>query len=147
MVSEELNGMSRDLRQPYEPKLEITDQPGIVRTRIPRHFDSCWEMIFENAISRVFLGVHWRFDAAAARDILIPTETPHVYATDSNGATIYQNIEDIRYTTMGTREGHEGLLPIGGVPLGMGIANEIFDNGLKHKPPERQPVSTVQNGR
>jgi vanadium chloroperoxidase len=147
MVSEELNGLSRDLRQPYDPKAEITDQPGIVRTRISRHFSSCWEMIFENAISRVFLGVHWRFDAAAAKDILIPTETPHVYATDSNGATIYQNIEDIRYTTMGTRGGHEGLLPIGGVPLGMGIANEIWDNGLKPTPPERQPMSPVQQGK
>jgi vanadium chloroperoxidase len=140
MVSEELNGLSRDLRQPYDPKAPITDQPGIVRTRVPRHFSSVWEMMFENAISRIFLGVHWRFDAAAAKDILIPTTTKDVYAVDNNGASLFQNVEDIRYTTMGTREGHDGLLPIGGVPLGIGIANEIFDTGLKPTPPEKQPV-------
>jgi vanadium chloroperoxidase len=146
MVSAELDGVSRDLRQPYDSTAPITDQPGIVRTKFPRHFSSCWEMIFENAISRVFLGVHWRFDAAAARDFMIPTQTPDVYAVDGNGATIYQNVGDMRYTTLGTREGHEGLFPIGGVPLGIGIANEIFDNGLRPTPVERQPGSVVQNG-
>jgi vanadium chloroperoxidase len=139
MVSEELNGINRDLRQPYDPTTPITDQPGIVRTRVPRHFSSVWEAIFENAISRIFLGVHWRFDAAAAKDILIPTDTADVYATDSAGRTVYQNINDIRYETMGTREGSEGLFPIGGVPLGMGIANEIFEAGLRPTPPEKQP--------
>jgi vanadium chloroperoxidase len=146
MVSAELDGVSRDLRQPYDSTAPITDQPGIVRTKFPRHFSSCWEMIFENAISRVFLGVHWRFDAAAARDFMIPTQTPDVYAVDENGATIYQNVGDMRYTTLGTREGHEGLFPIGGVPLGIGIANEIFDNGLRPTPVERQPGSVVQKG-
>jgi vanadium chloroperoxidase len=140
IVSEELNGISRDLREKYDPTTPITDQPGIVRTRIPRHFSSLWEAIFENAISRIFLGVHWRFDAAAAKDILIPTDTKDVYATDSNGATVYQNIEDVRYETMGTREGREGLFPIGGVPLGMGIANEIWEAGLKPTPKEIQPM-------
>jgi vanadium chloroperoxidase len=139
MVSEELNGISRDLRQTYDPTTPITDQPGIVRTRVPRHFSSMWEAIFENAISRIFLGVHWRFDAAAAKDILIPTDTADVYATDNAGRTVYQNIEDIRYSTMGTREGCEGLFPIGGVPLGMGIADEIFDAGLRPTPVDKQP--------
>jgi vanadium chloroperoxidase len=140
MVSDELNGINRDLRQPYDPTTPITDQPGIVRTRVPYKFASLWEAIFDNAISRVFLGVHWRFDAAAARDILIPTTTQDVYATDSNGATVYQNPNDIRYETLGTREGHEGLLPIGGVPLGMGIANEIWESGLKPTPKNIQPT-------
>jgi vanadium chloroperoxidase len=143
IVSEELNGVSRDLREKYDPTTPIIDQPGIVRTRIPRHFSSLWEAIFENAISRIFLGVHWRFDAAAAKDILISTDTKDVYATDSNGATVYQNIEDIRYETMGTREGREGLFPIGGVPLGMGIANEIWESGLKPTPKELQPMPPV----
>jgi vanadium chloroperoxidase len=144
MVSAELDGLSRDLRQPYDPTAPITDQPGIVRTKFPRHFSSCWEMIFENAISRVFLGVHWRFDAAAAKDIMIPTQTEGVYAVDGNGGSVYRNAEEIRYSTLGTREGHEGLLPVGGVPLGMGIANEIWENGLRPTPPEKQPGSLVQ---
>ena len=140
MVSEELNGLSRDLRQPYDPTAPITDQPGIVRTRIERHFNSAWEMMLENAISRIFLGVHWRFDAAAARDILIPTVTKDVYAIDNNGASVFQNAEDVRYSTRGTREGHDGLFPIGGVPLGIEIADEIFNAGLKPTPPEAQPM-------
>ncbi|KAH7384127.1 phosphatidic acid phosphatase type 2/haloperoxidase [Phaeosphaeria sp. MPI-PUGE-AT-0046c] len=140
MVSEELNGISRDLRQPYDPTTPITEQPGIVRTRVPRHFSSLWEAIFENAISRIFLGVHWRFDAAAAKDILIPTGTKDVYATDRNGATVYQNVEDIRYETTGTRDGFEGQFPIGGIPLGMGIANEIFEANLRPTPKEIQPM-------
>jgi vanadium chloroperoxidase len=143
IVSEELNGISRDLREKYVPTKPITDQPGIVRTRVPRHFNSAWEAMFENAISRVFLGVHWRFDAAAARDILIPTETKDVYAVDSNGATIYQNAEDIRYTTMGTREGFEGKwFPRGGIPLGIGIADEIWSSGMRPTPADKQPMST-----
>jgi vanadium chloroperoxidase len=139
-VSEELNGVSRDLRQDYEAEAPITEQPGVVRTRIPRHFGSVWEAMFENAISRIFLGVHWRFDAAAAKDIMVPTDRKDVYAVDNQGASLYQNVEDIRYETLGTREGAEGLFPVGGIPLGMGIANEIFDSGMRPTPPEKQPV-------
>lgn len=146
MVSEELNGINRDLRQPYDPTVPITDQPGIVRTRVPRTFSSVWEAIFENAISRIFLGVHWRFDAAAAKDILVPTETADVYAVDSAGRTVYQEVKDIRYETLGTREGSEGLFPIGGVPLGMGIADEIFESGLRPTPVEIQPTPPETKG-
>ncbi|KAF2188526.1 acid phosphatase/Vanadium-dependent haloperoxidase [Zopfia rhizophila CBS 207.26] len=139
-ISEELNGMSRDLRQIYDPTTPITDQPGIVRTRVPRQFSSIWEAIFENAISRILLGVHWRFDAAAAKDIMIQTDTKDVYAVDNRGASLYQNIEDIRYTTMGTREGCEGKFPIGGIPFGMGIADEIWESGMRPTPTEKQPM-------
>lgn len=144
MVSEEINGISRDLREPYDPTRPITDQPGIVRTRIPRRFNSLWEAIFENAISRIFLGVHWRFDAANAHDILVATDDKDVYAVDSAGRTVYQNVEDIRYETMGTRAGFEGLFPVGGIPLGMGIANEIWESGLRPTPPEAQPTPPSQ---
>lgn len=144
MISDELNGISRDLRQPYDPTTPITEQPGFVRTRVPRHFESLWEAMFENAISRIFLGVHWRFDAAAAKDIMIPTDTKDVYATDRNGATLYQNIEDVRYETTGTREGFEGQFPIGGIPLGMGIANEIFEANLRPTPKEIQPMPPAE---
>jgi vanadium chloroperoxidase len=144
LTSDELDGISRDLRQKYDPTALITDQPGIVRTLVRRQFNSLWEVIFDNAISRVFLGVHWRFDAAAAKDILIPTNTKDVYAVDSNGGTVYQNVNDIRYETKGTRQNPDGTLaegtyPIGGVPLGMGIADDIWNNGMRPTPQSQQP--------
>ncbi len=50
-VSEELNGSN-------------TDNRGTVRPRHTREFPGgLWEMIEENGLSRVFLGVHWVFDA------------------------------------------------------------------------------------
>jgi vanadium chloroperoxidase len=53
-------------------------------------------MIIENGLSRVFLGVHWVFDA---------------FATDGTGnPDLGQNI--------------------GGIPLGLQIADDIYDSGL-----------------
>ena len=49
-VSDELNGINRDVN-------------GAVRTRHERHFDSIEDAIKENGLSRVYLGVHWEFDA------------------------------------------------------------------------------------
>lgn len=63
-----------------------------VRTRSPRRFASLWDAIRENALSRLWMGVHWRFDAFA----------------------------DDAYT-----------INVGGVPLGLGIADDIFDSGLR----------------
>jgi vanadium chloroperoxidase len=55
-VSDELNGRNRDNR-------------GTVRPRHVRKFDDgLWQMIVENARSRVFLGVHWVFDAFAEKN-------------------------------------------------------------------------------
>ena len=52
-VSEELNGVN-------------TDNKGAVRPRHLRKFSGgLWEMIVENGRSRVYLGVHWVFDAFA----------------------------------------------------------------------------------
>lgn len=50
-VSDELNGFSID---------NFVPRP---RPREPGEFDSIEDMIVENADSRVFLGVHWQFDA------------------------------------------------------------------------------------
>lgn len=56
-----------------------------------------WQMIEENGRSRVFLGVHWVFDA---------------FAVDSSGGMdLSQNI--------------------GGVRLGLDLANDLWTNGLK----------------
>lgn len=84
-VSDEFNGVSHDNR-------------GTVR---PRHFRSfpggLWQMIEENARSRVFLGVHWIFDS---------------FMVDREGDL------DLSYN-------------IGGVPLGLTIAEDIYKNGMK----------------
>jgi vanadium chloroperoxidase len=84
-ISEELNGDNQDNR-------------GTVRPKHRREFDrGLWQMIIENGLSRVYLGVHWVFDAFRVR---------------INGEpNLSKNI--------------------GGVPLGINIAEDIFNNGLK----------------
>jgi membrane-associated phospholipid phosphatase len=55
VVSEELNGGNRDNK-------------GTVRPRHVRNFKGgLWDMIIENATSRIYLGVHWVFDAFALK--------------------------------------------------------------------------------
>jgi membrane-associated phospholipid phosphatase len=84
-VSDELNGVS-------------VDNTGTLRPLLVRQFPGgLWQMMLENALSRVFLGVHWSFDA---------------FASDAAG--------------------HIDLSKnVGGVRLGMDIANDIAAHGLK----------------
>lgn len=96
-VSAELDGLS-------------VDQNGTVRTRHVRHFDSLWDAIFENGVSRVYLGVHWVFDAFDAKDV-----------KDANGN--YKKPKDIKYSSQ-----------VGGVKLGLDIANNIFGTKLVCSP-------------
>ena len=88
LVSEELNGVN-------------TDNHGSVRPLRPRKFPGgLWDMILENGLSRLYLGVHWVFDA---------------FAVDASGNPDFaQNV--------------------GGVPLGIAIANDICASGLKPAP-------------
>ena len=87
-VSEELNGVN-------------TDNKGAVRPRHVRNFpDGLWQMIEENGRSRVYLGVHWVFDAFAVKD---------------NGNPDLDKKVDGKF--------------IGGVPLGLQIAEDIFGAG------------------
>jgi len=136
--SDELNGINRDLRQPYDPTMPITDQEGVVRTFVTRHFNSLWEAIFDNALSRVFLGVHWNFDAFAPQDALASTKV------NADGTSNYKNPSDIRYKTTGMRTGSSGQFPVGGVPLGIDIANDIFGANLKPSPASVQPPFTTK---
>ncbi|KAI9787293.1 MAG: hypothetical protein M1816_007707 [Peltula sp. TS41687] len=147
-VSDELNGINRDLQQPYDPTQPITNQPGIVRTRVVRHFPSLWAAIFENALSRVWLGVHWRFDAFSAKDVYYPSTDPSsLYRINADGTTAYMDPVNIRYKTTGTRADRPGQqFPIGGVPLGIGIANDIFQGNLKPTPPGKQPTGRNKGG-
>lgn len=86
-VSDEFNGVSRDNR-------------GTVRPRHVRGFpDGLWQMIMENGRSRVFLGVHWIFDAFAVKD---------------GKPDLGRNV--------------------GGVPLGLTIAEDIFSSGMVKSP-------------
>lgn len=82
-VSEEFNGINHDCK-------------GTVRPRHVRNFPGgLWQMIEENGRSRVYLGVHWVFDA---------------FAVKNNGKPdLTQNV--------------------GGVPLGLTIAEDIFNGG------------------
>ena len=79
-VSEELNGVTKD-------------NAGNVRPRHARAFpQGLWQMIVENGFSRIYLGVHWSFDA---------------FAVDAAGnPDLTKNV--------------------GGVPLGLKIAEDIF---------------------
>jgi vanadium chloroperoxidase len=134
-TSEELNGISRDLRQPYDPSIPITDQQGLVRTNIgAREFPSLWAAMFENGISRVFLGVHWGFDAFSADDVV----ASKTFTAD--GTVDYKDAKDVKYQTMAGRGDRPGqLFPIGGVPLGIGIANDVFESNIKPTPQQFQP--------
>jgi vanadium chloroperoxidase len=86
-VSDELNDKTQD-------------NNGTVRPLHRRKFkDGVWDMIIENALSRIFLGVHWSFDAFALK----------------NGAPdLSRNI--------------------GGVRLGLEIAEDIYAFGDKKAP-------------
>jgi len=95
-VSEELNGANRDNR-------------GTVRPRHVRNFKGgLWDMIIENAMSRIFLGVHWVFDAFALKG-----EKPDFSRN------------------------------VGGVPLGLNIAEDIFQFG-GGRAPKMTPDGTAK---
>lgn len=139
-TSEELNGVSRDLRQPYDPARPITEQVGTVRTKVPRKYNSLWEAMFENAISRVYLGVHWPFDAFSSKDVSIGWKA-------LDGSSVYKAAADIRYKTEGTRRDTPGMtFPVGGVPLGIEIANDVFQGGLQQTPEMFQPSGLNKAG-
>ncbi|KAL8947012.1 MAG: hypothetical protein Q9222_006663 [Ikaeria aurantiellina] len=125
-ISDELNGIARDLRQPYDPSKPLTDQLGTVRTNVPKKFTSLWDAMFDNAISRVYLGVHWGFDAFSPTDVVASMQL------QSDGTVAYKSTDIIRYKTLGTRKDKGSkLFPLGGVPLGIEIANDIFQSNLK----------------
>lgn len=85
-VSDEFNGVTVDNR-------------GTIRPRHRRNFPGgLWKMIVENGLSRVYLGVHWVFDA-----FVEPTP-----------AAIQKKVKG-KY--------------VGGVPLGLAIAEDVFGFG------------------
>lgn len=136
-VSDELDGVSRDLYQAYDPSRSIEEQPGAIRTRVVRRFDSLWEAIRDNAMSRIYLGVHWLFDGFAQADGVQGKVGP-------DGRLKLKPIEDVKYASKGARTDATGAviatgLPIGGVPLGLAIADEIYASALRRTPIAEQP--------
>ena len=88
-VSAELNGVS-------------IDNDGAVRTRLERQYNSVAEAMYDNSVSRIFLGVHWRFDGTSA-----------------------QNVDDMLKKSGSAND------DVGGVPLGRAIARDIFESQMK----------------
>jgi hypothetical protein len=101
VVSDEFNGASRD-------------NDGTVRPRHTRFFPGgLWEMIVENAASRVLLGVHWIFDAFD-------------FTEDEEGNLVPSFANE----------------NIGGVGLGLRIARDIFAAG-GGKAPKMTPAGAA----
>lgn len=103
-----MDGISRDsLRQPFDSDLPITDQPGLVRTKWERSVVSLRDAVNKNALSRVWLGVHWRFDAFAAEDTL-EVDAEGKFAVEEDGSTKYKPAGEIRYSTRKKRSDRDG---------------------------------------
>ena len=146
-VSDELNGINRDLHQSFDPASPIEDQPGDVRTRIVRCFNSLQAAIFENAFSRIWLGVHWNFDAFDPADITKngrSTGAPPAATAGGcqpKGYRGYGDPDTIEYSHVWqAARGSAGPLPTGGVPLGLGIANDIYASGMRAQSAEAEQV-------
>lgn len=93
-ISDELNGENRD-------------PDGSLRPRHNRKFDSLWQAVLENSVSRVFLGVHWRFDGITRKGAGGKAE---------HAAILPQTPADIG--------------DVGGVWLGRKIGNHVMDHGF-----------------
>lgn len=102
LVSDELNGGNRD-------------NAGTVRPRHTRFFPGgLWEMIVENATSRVLLGVHWIFDAFD-------------FVEDEEGNLVPDFTNE----------------NIGGVGLGLRISRDVFTFGGGKAPRMTPPLSAL----
>jgi hypothetical protein len=101
-VSDEYNGVSKDNR-------------GTIRPRHRRSFPGgLWQMIFENGISRVFLGVHWHYDAFEIKPGALS-------AAGDAGRNVTMDEIDIDLDLSTPSE-----CGTGGVPLGLAIAQDLF---------------------
>jgi vanadium chloroperoxidase len=151
-ISDELNGVSRTLSQPYIPSMPIQNQAGDVRTRVPIKYTSLKEAIFSNVMSRIWLGVHWHFDAFAGETVCepytkgsaegkdnnlpLPTDYQQLFKVETDGSTMYKDVKKMDWfaeASKGPRSGSgpNEKFPVGGVPLGMMIADNIFGNKMR----------------
>jgi hypothetical protein len=104
-ISDEFNGVSKDNKGTTRPR-HVRNFPGGIK-----------QMIFENGLSRVFLGVHWYYDAFGVH--------PGAFGNASDGGKEITINEAMMEPSGATSVG------VGGVPLGIAIARDIFNNGIK----------------
>jgi hypothetical protein len=103
--------------------------------------------MFSNALSRIWLGVHWNLDALAGEDIFVqytggpgrdnnqprPFHYNQLYQVEDDGSTKYQTISNINFFgTLGPRAGDPDQWNYGGVPFGIRIADNIFNSGMQY---------------
>ncbi len=118
-ISEEFNGVSRDIHDAI-PEL-IMDHVRQVR---PRHYESFSQASAENAASRIFLGIHWRFDQLEGLDagnrIADHTFDNFVHPRRGAGPNHIQSVDfvsqvdaylDGSYTTLFAARSRAGSLP------------------------------------
>ena len=79
LVSDELNGST-------------TDPDGSLRTKHFRQFPSLAHAMYENSISRIFLGVHWRFDGTTGVNVADMLQAPNSIGGVPLGRAIARNI-------------------------------------------------------
>jgi len=110
LVSDELNGRT-------------TDSAGVPRDLEPRQFpEGLWDMIIQNGFSRVFLGVHWSFDAFSVKVQPDGIERTPDFPAPQDGAQI------------------------GGVALGLNIAEDIWANSFERSIPGQGAVVVPKLG-
>ena len=68
------------------------DSDGSVRTRHKRHFNSLAAAMLENSVSRIFLGVHWRFDGTSGKTLTQMLNPGNTIGGVPLGRAIAQNI-------------------------------------------------------
>jgi hypothetical protein len=108
MVSDEFNGSNMD-------------SDGTTRPRHHREFEGgLHDMILENGLSRVFLGVHWYFDAFEVNADAFKNGSKEGKDLDLSEIKIDIDLSDANGKNIG----------YGGVSLGLAIANDIFSKGL-----------------
>lgn len=165
-MSDELNGISRTLAQPYNPSMPIQNQSGDVRTRLPIKFSSLKEAIFSNAMSRIWLGVHWHFDGFAGetvceqyaggpdgedKNLPLPIDYKQQFKVEPDGSTMYKDVKKMDWfadSSKGPRSGSDenDKFPVGGVPMGIMIADDIFRNRMSSKGIFRRPGDVLDTG-
>ncbi len=94
LVSDELDG-------------KTTDPDGSVRTRHNRRYPSLAHAMYDNSVSRVFLGVHWRFDGTSGTSVSGMLQAADAIGDVPLGRAIAENI----FATVMQQQVHPATAP------------------------------------